>query len=365
MKRLLLLLTTLSLFTAARAFSFSATAPTGQTLYFTVTSATEVKVVPPAAVDWDGYAAPVGRLQIPATVTDNGVTYTVTAIDRMAFAKCYGLTAVTIPGSVVSIGMRAFVEDTMLTRAVLAEGVERIDMMAFLACSALDTIELPTTLTRIAVSAFEGTAFYSNADNWNDYMLVLGQWALKVGNLVAGGVTVPEGIVGLANSAFLYCRYMDRVDLPSTLRYVGEGTFNSCEVLDTVQVRAEVPPDITDDSFLGIPVPATLVVPCGRVAAYEAAEYWNAFDVVEDSCHTGIDRVEPKRPCVVVLHDGIEVRGAEGSELTLCDIMGRRLCTVRRAAASQRLPLPLPTVGVYILRIDGSAMKIMKTGYCR
>ena len=83
----------------ARAFSFSATAPTGQTLYFDVTSAGAVSVVNP---DWDYYATPNGDLEIPATVSNNGSTYTVTAIGQRAFRMCTGLTSVVVPQSVHS-----------------------------------------------------------------------------------------------------------------------------------------------------------------------------------------------------------------------------------------------------------------------
>lgn len=49
-----------------------------------------------------------GDVNIPLSLEYNGVTCSVTSIGGSAFAYCRGLTAVDIPGSVTSIGERAF-----------------------------------------------------------------------------------------------------------------------------------------------------------------------------------------------------------------------------------------------------------------
>ena len=49
-----------------------------------------------------------GEVVIPESVKYEGETYSVTSIGNDAFANCSGLTSVTIPNSVTSIGYYAF-----------------------------------------------------------------------------------------------------------------------------------------------------------------------------------------------------------------------------------------------------------------
>ena len=51
-----------------------------------------------------------GSVSIPENVTYHGVIYTVTSIGWNAFSGCYDLTSITIPNSVTSIKVGAFLK---------------------------------------------------------------------------------------------------------------------------------------------------------------------------------------------------------------------------------------------------------------
>ena len=74
--------------TAARAYDFSAPAPTGQTLYYSVVDGGVVVVYPNAsnqpAQGWVNYVTPTGVLEVPATVVHDDTTYAVLAVGTPA-----------------------------------------------------------------------------------------------------------------------------------------------------------------------------------------------------------------------------------------------------------------------------------------
>lgn len=76
-------------------------------IYYNITDATAktVEVTYSGSYSSSEYT---GAETIPSTVTYNGTTYSVTSIGEWAFDNCTGLTSVTIPNSVTSIGGNAF-----------------------------------------------------------------------------------------------------------------------------------------------------------------------------------------------------------------------------------------------------------------
>ena len=334
----------------ARAVVFSETAPTGQTLYYEITSASTVKVV-------SGTDKPTGRLTIPATAQG----YSVTEIASMAFSGCTGLTSVSIPGSVATVGMRAFASCSALTSAHLAEGVQTIGQMAFSSCTALDTINLPTTLTKIAAGVFGNTAIINNIDDWQDSVLYICHYLITSRQLRTGTLMVTDGTLGIANLA-LDSRQITKCVLPEGLHFIGEQAFLRCSQLDTVHTLDSVPTALGDNAFQGGSANLTILVPCGCAAAYNAAPNWNTLNIVEDTCPTPPTPPDPPvsiqnagKPMFKATVNGniLTVSGAEGQLLMVTDIAGRRIYSA--ACAQHDIRVALPAKGFYIVSIGTSA----------
>ena len=80
-----------------------------------------------------------------------------------AFSQCFGLTSVTIPNSVTSIGYMAF-SDCGLTSVTIPNSVTTIGNSAFSNCSRLTSIYIPESVTSIGDNAFAYCSSISRID---------------------------------------------------------------------------------------------------------------------------------------------------------------------------------------------------------
>ena len=76
-------------------------------------------------------------------------------LGRSAFEGCSGLTSLTIPSGVTSIGAFAFKGCSGLTSLTIPSSVTSIGYAAFYDCSSLTSLTIPSSVTSIGRSAFE------------------------------------------------------------------------------------------------------------------------------------------------------------------------------------------------------------------
>lgn len=95
-----------------------------------------------------------GAIEIPASVSYDGMGYVVTSIGHGAFFGCSGLTSVSIPSSVTSIGNAAFYDCDGLTSVIIPSCVTSIGIQAFSDCDRLTSVTIPSSVTAIGASAF-------------------------------------------------------------------------------------------------------------------------------------------------------------------------------------------------------------------
>ena len=80
----------------------------------------------------------------------------VTSIGSSAFSGCTGLTSITIPDSVTSIGSSAFSGCTGLASITIPNSVMSIDNLAFFGCTSLTSITIPDSVTSMGSQVFNG-----------------------------------------------------------------------------------------------------------------------------------------------------------------------------------------------------------------
>ncbi|MBQ0114766.1 MAG: leucine-rich repeat protein, partial [Bacteroidales bacterium] len=191
--------------------------------------------------------------------------------------------------SIKHVGDYAFWKNENLTRVGLPEGLLSIGEEAFYG-SVLKEFNLPTTVEKL------GDGFLAGAIVLTDITVTVGNENFTAidGNLytidgktlvVAPGgkdsVGVADGVTTIGKFAGREGRYT-QVVLPATTTELLEGAFAGSKLLTSVTVKATVPPTGGTEFAEAAYNNATLYVPKGCVATYQAAEGWKEFSSIEE-----------------------------------------------------------------------------------
>ena len=180
-----------------------------------------------------------GNVTIPATVTNKDIEYRVIAIGSSAFSDCNGLTSVTIPASVTSIGSSAFASSD-LTSVTIPESVTTIGKKAFSGCTSLTSITIPESVTTIGEEAF------SNCDGLTEFK---GKFAVDNCCLIVNDTlkafapkcevteyVIPNGVRAIGKEAFSDCKGLTSVTIPESVQTIGDEAFQYCYGLTSVTI---------------------------------------------------------------------------------------------------------------------------------
>jgi hypothetical protein len=208
------------------------------------------------------------NLEIPATVTHNGTTYTVTSIGTAAFSGCVNLQYVVIPNTVTSIDYNAFTTCNNLQSVVIPSSVTSIGDNAFMACGSLSSVTIGENVTSIGSSAFKAC-------------------------LSLTSISIPNSVTTIGNNIFEACERLETVNIGTGLTAISNHAFSECVLLDTVTFNGSNLTSIGSWAFNNCEALENITLP-------------NSVITINDRAFRSCELLE-----AVVLHEGLETIGEE------------------------------------------------------
>ena len=160
----------------------------------------------------------------------------VTSIGERAFCDCSGLTSVTIPNSVTSIGKYAF-HGSGLTSIEIPNSVTEIKTGAFSYCRDMASVTIPNSVTSIGAAAFQMCGIISLTIP--NSVTSIGENAFTYCSLITS-ISIGNSVESIGRAAFAWCRGLTSIYIPSSVTSIGERAFCGCTGLTSVSIPNSV-----------------------------------------------------------------------------------------------------------------------------
>jgi hypothetical protein len=164
-----------------------------------------------------------GTVKIPDTVTIDGITYKVTAIEANAFKN----------------------NKKNITKVIIGNNVKVIGKNAFAGCKKLNSVTVGKNVKTISAGAFSGCA------------------KLKTVKLGAAVTTIGD-------KAFYKCTSLTSITIPAKVTKIGKSAFEGCKKLKTITVKSTKLKSVGKKALKGIHTKAKIKVPKSKLAKYKS-----------------------------------------------------------------------------------------------
>lgn len=202
---------------------------------------------------------------------------TVSTIESYGFPNCEGVTSITVPDSVKSIGYHAFSHCDDLTsitlpflgnpvdgsncehlgylfgtrypditeqstpkslKTVIITGGDSIGQYAFLKCSNLTSITLPESVTSIGYYAFGGCKSLTDISLGSNVTFI-GDYAF-MGCVSLTSTPIPDSVTSIGSYAYAECDGVTSITIPNNVTRIGSFAFAACDKLTSVTIPDSV-----------------------------------------------------------------------------------------------------------------------------
>ncbi len=200
------------------------------------------------------YEGTDSTVEIPESITYEGSTYTITAIESGVFEDNSTLTAITIPNTVTNIGNNAFNGCTALQNLTL-HNVSSLGEFAFFQCNNLQSVVISNGMDSVGDCAFSectalqqvtfldgcrivGESMFSGCTALKEIQLT--DTIESIGGMAFNGcsalkkITIPKGVTVIEGYTFYKCSQLKQVNIPDTVVTIKGGAFYECTSLEVL-----------------------------------------------------------------------------------------------------------------------------------
>lgn len=167
-------------------------------------------------------------ITIPSSVTSLGdycfwgcsltsitIPSSVTSLGEYCFSGCDDLTSITIPSSVITLGKSCFAQCYSLTSINIPSSVTAIGDNCFAYCRSLTSVTIPSSVTSLGDECFWGCDSLAS-------------------------ITIPSSVTSLGESCFANCSGLTSITIPTSVTSLREDCFNGCNGLTSITIPSSV-----------------------------------------------------------------------------------------------------------------------------
>lgn len=377
-------------------------------------------------------------LNIPSHVTgSDSINYEVSQIGEYAFLDCWylyqvnmpntiteilqnafdqtGLTSLTLPASIDSLGAYAFICDDL--EYIICEAIvppktcgslrfnddvndtmgfhipvfvpcdSRVTYDTITGCSWYDFVNYQC-ITYNMTNQYNDTIYYSITNNNEiDIMsnILLGQACYENTGCYSDSIYLPDSILhrgmcypvtGLGYMSLSYNSDLTYVQLPFGLKYIGNSAFESSNNLQTLHLPntvdsigdfafensginilildAVTPPNVSQNTFSSMVDTLKVYVPCGSIGLYKNAQYWSSLNIM--NC-IGLDDIDDNSIKIYPnpVTDKITIEGYVG-DVIICNSIGN---IVKQVNNINIIDVSDLQSGIYVVKFGNINKKIV------
>lgn len=241
-----------------------------------------------------------------------------------------------IPNGVIRIGKNAFEFCTDVRYVYIPESVEEICEGAFKGCVNLLYISLPPTVREIEAEVFSGCTSLKYAEILGGIKMIpqkafFGCVSLKeitlservevprkkqtyntFGSSFLGSIMNDLKTYGIEDCAFMNCRLLEKIEIPTWISYIGRNAFENCKKLNSVLLPDELN-YLNDDVFRGCENLEKINIPYSLENIYDGVFIGcNKLKVLKISENTEIGYSNSDEP---IFPENITIHCKRGSEV--------------------------------------------------